>query len=320
MKKQQVKIVIAFAAIYIIWGTTYMAIRVAVTTIPAFLMAGVRFMSAGIITLAVLRSQGVPMPDRIQWRSAAVVGAFLLFGGNGFVTWSEQEIPSGIAALVVATVPVWMTFIGWLLFGKERPGKMTVGGITLGMAGIVLLVGPGQWTGGSAVDLPSLLVLCCAPILWSIGSLYSARARLPQNAFMSTALEMMTGGGILFIAGLITGEGAALRINQISAHSLLALLYLTVFGSIAALTSYVWLLKTVDPAKVSTYTYVNPPIAILFGYLVLGEPISARTLLAMAIILAAVLAITLGRRRVPRREPGPSRAASQERELVVAGD
>jgi drug/metabolite transporter (DMT)-like permease len=239
-KKNIVTIMVAFASIYIIWGTTYLAIAMAVETIPAFFMAGVRFLIAGIITFAFLRARGVPTPNRFQWRSAAVVGGLLLMGGNGLVTWSEQQVPSGIAALVVATMPLWMTMFDWLFYKGKRPGRQVVVGLVLGFLGIGLLVGPGQLLGTATFDLTSMLVLLLAPILWSFGSLHSRQANLPDNVFMATAAEMLAGGTLLIVAGLLTGEAGQLDIAAISARSLLATLYLTLFGSIVALPRRRW--------------------------------------------------------------------------------
>lgn len=297
-----VKIILAFLAIYTIWGTTYLAIRLAIETIPPFFMAGTRFFLAGIVALSFLLLRGVPWPNWKQWRSATIIGLFLLVGGNGFVTWSEQQVPSGIAALVVATVPLWIALFDWLLFRGERPGRRGAIGVMLGFIGIVLLVGPAQINGTSTINLIYMLILLLAPILWSFGSLYSRQATLPDNTFMSVAMEMLTGGVALFILGLVTGERAQLNIQEISLQSLMATLYLIVFGSIIALTAYIWLLKTVQAAKVATYTYVNPVIAVFLGWLVLGEWVTPLMLLAIGIIILAVFLInTQGQKSAPKQ-------------------
>jgi drug/metabolite transporter (DMT)-like permease len=320
-RNQTIKIVLAFAAIYTIWGTTYLAIRLAVDTIPPFYMAGTRFLIAGIITFVFLRARGVPVPRRFHWRSAAIIGALLIVGGNGFVTWSEQQVPSSIAALVVATVPLWITLFGWLIYRGGRPSKQIVFGVILGFIGIGLLIGPGQILGTSTFDWPSLLILLMAPILWSLGSLYSRQAKLPDNIFMSTAMEMLAGGVLLMIAGTITGEASELNIGEITARSVVAMLYLTVFGSIVALTAYVWLLKTVNPTRVATYTYVNPVIAIFLGWLVLSEPITSQMLVAFVIIILAVVLITTQRQKEPESQPElPTSTIDVPCEQSVAAD
>lgn len=288
-------ILLAFAAIYIIWGTTYLAIRVAVETIPPFFMAGVRFLIAGSLAFIFLRARGVPLPRRVHWRSALIIGAFMLLGGNGFVTWAEQEVPSGIAALVVATVPIWMTLFDWFFAAGRRPGSRTIAGLVLGFIGIGLLIGPRLFVDTAEIGPSSWVILFLAPVLWSIGSLYSRRAMLPENSFLSTAMEMLAAGPMLLLAGLLTGEAQQLDIAAIAPRSLLAMLYLTVFGSIVALTAYVWLLKNVDASRAATYTYVNPVIAVFLGWFLLDETITPQMLVAVAIIVLAVILITARR-------------------------
>lgn len=319
-KKKRVHVLLAFGAIYLIWGTTYLAIRIAVETIPPFLMAGTRFIVAGLLALAFLRMRGVKFPSRRELRSAAIAGTFLLVGGNGLVTWSEQQIPSGIAALLVATVPLWVTLLGWLFLKGGRPSGLTSLGIILGFLGIGVLIGPGQLSGTNALHLPSLMLLVAAPILWSIGTLYSTRAALPDNVFMATAVEMLLGGVLLLLAGLVTGEHASLDLQGISGASILATLYLTLFGSIVALTAYVWLLQSVDPAVVATYTYVNPLIAISLGWLLLGETLSLHAMIAVAVILASVVMISFSRRGTRTPEQAVERLETPICPAPAAGD
>jgi drug/metabolite transporter (DMT)-like permease len=297
-----ITIILAFAAIYIIWGTTYFGIRVAVETIPPFFMAGVRFLFSGMLIFIILRVRGVPVPKRFHWRSAVFIGALLLVGGNGLVTWSEQQVPSSTAALVVATVPLWIALFDWLIFKGKRPGKRVTIGLTLGLLGIGLLIGPGQILGTASFSLTALLILLLAPILWSLGSLYSRQADLPENTFMTTAMEMLAGGALLMVAGLVTGEAARLNVAEFSTRSLVAMAYLTIFGSILAFTAYVWLLKHVPATKVATYTYVNPVFAVFLGWLILSEAITAMTIVAAIIIILAVILITTGGQgKVPAR-------------------
>lgn len=291
-RSQSIKIALAFSAIFVIWGTTYLAIRIAVETIPPFMMAGTRFLIAGSLVFIFLLVRGVPIPRRFHWRSAIIVGALLLLGGNGLVTWSEQEIPSGMAALIVATVPIWMMLFEWLIFRGRPPNKQVVIGVFIGFLGIFLLVGPAQLVGNTEFGSVSLMVLLMAPILWSFGSLYSRKVKLPDNVFMSTAIEMLAGGIILLLVGLIVGETSQLNISQFSLQSIGAMLYLTVFGSIVAFTSYVWLLKTVQPSKVATYTYVNPVIAVFLGWFILNEAITPLSIVAIVAIILSVVLIT----------------------------
>jgi len=316
LENKNIKIIVAFAAIYIIWGTTYLGIRVAIETIPPFLMAGTRFIIAGVIAFVFLRARGAPMPKRIHWRSAAIIGAFLIVGGNGLVTWSEQDVPSGIAALAVATMPIWMVLIGWLFFKTNSINKRIILGLILGFIGIGLLLGPGQLFGTPTFKLTSLLVLMMAPILWSFGSHYSRGAKLPDNIFMSTAMEMLIGGLLLIAAAFLTGEHNRLDIAEVSTRSVLAMLYLTVFGSIVALTAYVWLLKKAQPTRVVTYTYVNPIIAVFLGWLVFSEPVTGLTLAAVVVIVAAVILITTTQTRQPETKTervSPHIGAARER-------
>ncbi len=294
-KTKRLKIILAFAAVYIIWGTTYLAIRVAVETVPAFFMAGARFVAAGVLMVLFLRLRGVPSPKRSHWREAIVVGALLLAGGSGLLHWSEQTIPSGIAALVIATVPLWIALFDWLVFRGGRPGKKIVAGLLLGLAGIMLLIGPGQFTETPAFSWTALAILLLSPILWSFGSLYSRQAGLAPNIFMASGMEMIAGGIILLIAGLLTGEGSRLDLAAIAPLAWLSFLYLLFFGSIIAFTSYIWLLQTVNASKVATYSYVNPIIAVFLGSLILSEPITPTTIAAMAVIVVAVFLITTSR-------------------------
>ena len=293
-RKHLITIILAFAAIYTIWGTTYLGIRVAVETIPPFFMAGARFLFSGMLIFIILRVRGVPMPKRFHWRSAVIIGALLLVGGNGLVTWSEQQVPSSTAALVVATVPLWIALFDWLIFKGTRPGKRVTSGLVLGLFGIGLLIGPGQILGTASFNLTALLILLLAPILWSLGSLYSRQANLPENTFMATAIEMLAGGMLLLLAGLVTGEASSLNIAEFSTRSLLAMVYLTIFGSIIAFTAYIWLLKHVAATKVATYTYVNPVFAVILGWLLLSEAITSTTIAAAIIIILAVILITAG--------------------------
>jgi len=285
------KIVLAFAAIYIIWGTTYLGIRVAIESMPPFLMAGARFIIAGSAVFLFLRLRGQPLPRRIHWRSAFILGALLLVGGNGFVTWAEQEVPSGIAALIVATEPVWITVFDWTLFKAPRPARGIAAGVVLGLAGIVLLIGPQLFGGTGNVSPASWTLIILAPIMWSIGSLFSREANVPENIFMSTSIEMLAGGLLLSIIGLVGGEASRISVADISIRSWAAFLYLVVFGSIIAFTAYIWLLQNVQATRAGTYSYVNPVIAVFLGWLILDEPLSPRMIFAAAVIVVAVMLI-----------------------------
>ena len=308
------ELVLAFAAVYVLWGSTYLAIRVGVETIPPFLLAATRHLTAGLALYGWLRLRGTPPPERRHWRPAAIIGALMLLGGNGLVTWAEQRVPSGIAALIVASVPIWMTLLDGL-HRRERPHGVVLLGLAIGLGGIAFLVAPGQFAGGAHVDSLGAAALLTAALFWSIGSLYGRRAKLPSSTLLATAMEMIAGGGALLLASAITREWSGFSLSAVSARSALSLGYLVVAGSLLGFTAYVFLLRATTPARVSTYAYVNPVVAVLLGWAVLGEALTPRILIAAAIIVAAVaLIIRHGaqRRTVPSADdaPAPLRAGS----------
>jgi len=289
----QLRIVLAFAAIYTIWGSTYLAIRFAVETIPPFLMAGMRFTIAGGIMYAWARLSGVKKPLLIEWRSAAIIGVALLLFSNGGVTWSEQRVASGIAALIVATVPLWIVLMQWLLHNGSPPSRRMAAGLVIGFLGVLWLIGPDQLLGHRTIDLTGVAVLLVACFSWANGSLYSRTAKLPSSQILATAMEMICGGVALLLAALISGEFQRFNMSAVSALSFLSLLYLVVFGSIIGFTAYVWLLRNAAPTRVATYAYVNPVIAIALGAIFADEQINSHILVSAAtIIFAIVLIIT----------------------------
>lgn len=287
----------AFAAIYLIWGSTYLAIRFAVETFPPFLMAGMRFLVAGAILYPWSRLHGASQPVRAHWLAATVVGGLLLLGGNGGVVWAAQRVPSGLTALLIGTVPLWMALLDGLRPGGMKPNSGVMVGLLLGLFGIMLLVGPGKLAGARQVDLVGAAVLILASLSWASGSLYSRRAQLPASPLLATAMEMLAGGALLLIASLLVGEWARFDSSTLSLRSWLALGYLIIFGALVGFTAYIWLLRVSTPAHVSTYAYVNPVVAIFLGWAFAGEPLTARTLLAAAVIVAAVVIITTYRAR-----------------------
>jgi drug/metabolite transporter (DMT)-like permease len=302
------KLIAAFAAVYIVWGSTYLAIRFALETLPPFLMAGVRFMTAGALVYGVLIARGAEHPNRLNWRDAFVVGAFLLLGGNGGVVWAEQYVVSGIAALLVATLPIWMLLFDWWRGTGAQPTGRTVLGIALGLIGVAVLVGPQELGEGSVPPLPAL-VLVLASVSWAWGSIYSRGAVKPSSPMMATALQMFSGGLLLTILGLLTGELGELDLGSASMKSLLALLYLLLFGSIVGYSAYIWLLHHAQPAHVATYAYVNPVVAVFLGWLLASEPITARVLIAAAVIIGGVAVIVSSRTSTT---PAPSASGVRE--------
>ncbi|MGD0059907.1 MAG: EamA family transporter [Verrucomicrobiia bacterium] len=287
------QIMAAFATVYVIWGSTYLGIRLAVGTIPPFSMAGSRAIAAGAILYAWARWRGAAKPEFAHWRGAAIVGGLLLLGGNGLLSWAEQRVPSGVSALIYGSVPLWMILLEWLWHRGPRPTVGIVSGLIVGFVGLGFLVAPRRLSNGPAINLSSAAVLLFAAFLWAAGSLYSRRARLPSSQLLAAAMEMLTGGALLMVAGAVTGEWTRFAPAQVSAHSWAAWCYLVTFGSLIGFTAYAWLLQVASPAHVSTYAYVNPVVAVFLGWALAGEQITSRTLLAaVAIILAVVIIVT----------------------------
>lgn len=285
------QIALALGSLYLLWGSTYLAIRIAVETVPPFLMTGSRFLVAGIVLYAIARWRGEPKPEWKHWKAATAVGALLLLVGNGGVCWSEQYIPSGLAALLVATTPLWMVLFDWWGFGGLRPTWQIAVGLGVGIVGAAILVAPGSLAGGGHVDSMGAAAVVIGTISWALGSLYARRATLPASPWLATAMEMITGGVLLLIASALLGEWRGLDVAHMSQRSLGALVYLCIFGSLLGFSSYAWLLRTTSTAVASTYAYVNPLVAVTLGALLGGEQITTRTLLAGAAILAAVVII-----------------------------
>lgn len=285
----KIKVIIAFGAIYVIWGTTYLAIRFAIDTIPPFFMMGCRFLAAGTFLYSWARFRGEANPRFQQWRTAVVIGILLFLGGHGALAWSEQVLPSGIAALIAATTPIWMILLSHFRSPVGRIGRRAIIGLVLGFLGTVLIIEPTKLIGGQTVDLIGATVLLVGTISWCSGSVYSKYTNLPKSPQLVSGMTMLCGGTALVLVSLLTGESDAL--SQASALSLLSLFYLVLFGSITAFTAYIWLLNTVSPAQVSTYAFVNPIIAVFVGWFGGGESLSPRLLLAAFFMIAGVGAI-----------------------------
>ncbi|MFB7813619.1 drug/metabolite exporter YedA [Paenibacillus chitinolyticus] len=299
----------ALMSVYLFWGGTYLGMKVAIETIPPFTMGGVRFLSAGLILYVLARLTGEKRPNAEEWKGAGITGALLLLGGNGVVAWAEQRVPSAIASLLVATVPLWMLVFGWMGHSRNKPSTGIVAGLLLGFAGIVILVvHPGSSSGGN-LDMLGIVSLLLASVSWSIGSLYSRKAKLPQSPLLSTALQMIIGGALLLITALVLGEWSGLQPSTITLRSYAALGYLIAFGSIVSYTAYIWLLKHAEPVLVSTYAFVNPVVAVFLGWSLAGEQLSPNSLTAAVFIIAAVVVITLSRKGKGARKP-PGRSAS----------
>ena len=291
MSARRWKIAAALGTVYIVWGSTYLAIRIGVETIPPLLMAGVRQAIAGLLMYGWLRWRGAAKPETVHWRSATIIGVLMLLVGNGGVCWAEQVVPSGLTALLVATTPLLMVLLDWLWQGAKRPSGQLVAGLTLGFVGAGLLVSPGQFAGVGHVDPLGGVVLFVAALAWAAGSLYSRRAKLPSSTLLGAAMEMIAGGALLLVASGLFGEWRGFVWTQVSARSLGAILYLIVFGSMVAYTAYMWLMQVTTPARVSTNAYINPVVAVVLGWWVAGEPITQRIVIAAGIIIVAVIVI-----------------------------
>jgi drug/metabolite transporter (DMT)-like permease len=278
-----------FATIYLVWGSTYLGIRIAIETLPPFAMASARFLLAGVILFTFLRLRGTPWPTAAQWRHNALAGTFLLLGGNGGVVWAEQTIPSGIAALIIGVGPLFMVLTEWAWKGGAKPDAGTATGLLLGFAGVAWLAAP--WESDGALHLPGVLAILGACLSWSIGSIYGRHAPNPAPPFMAAALQMLGGGAALALAALVHGDLTRLDPSAFSARSLAAFAYLTLAGSLVAFSTFVWLMKHSTPARVSTYAYVNPVVAVFLGWLVAHEPVGPRTLMGASIIVGAVALI-----------------------------
>jgi drug/metabolite transporter (DMT)-like permease len=296
------RVVAAFAAVYVIWGSTYLAIRFAIETMPPLLMASVRFLLAGTLLYGWSVSRGAEHPTAPQWRAAAIVGGLLFVGGNGAVVVAEQWVPSGLVALLVAAVPLWMVLLDWRWGSRARPTGRVVLGLAGGLGGVTLLAGsPGAGAGGGRELFGAGLVVA-GSLAWAAGSIYSRSAPAPPRPRMWVAMQMLTGGALLLPLSLVTGEAVGFDPTAVSMKSALALLYLVIFGALVAFTAYIWLLTVSTPARVGTYAYVNPAVALFLGWALADEPLTPRSLLAAAIIVASVVVITSGRgRAAPRR-------------------
>jgi drug/metabolite transporter (DMT)-like permease len=301
---QKIQTVTAFAALYLIWGSTYLGILFAIQSIPPFLMAGARFFLAGLIMFAIARTQGPLRSTWTEWRTSLIVGACLLLGGNGGVTLSEKFIESGLASLIVATVPIYITLLGWLTGMTPRPQPIVWLGLTGGFLGVALLLGPALRFSSSNQSAIGMSILLVSSFVWSAGSLYSRGAKHAASPFLGAAQQMFCGGLLLMLVGLFVGEQEHFHPANITALSFSAFVYLVLIGAIVGYTAYFWLLRHCDPAKVATYAYVNPIVAVLLGALFAHETVTLRTLLAATLIIGSVaLIITVQQLKTKTRPP-----------------
>ncbi len=297
-------VIAAFGAVYIIWGSTYLGIRLAIDSMPPLLMAGSRAGIAGLILYVFMRASGASRPQLRHWKESTIVGGLLLFAGNGGVSYAELTVPSNVTALMVAAVPLWMNLIDWLRPRGTRPHGGVFAGLALGFVGVALIVFSKDGHGHQVVPPLGACVLLVAPFCWALGSIYSRHAVQTSSALLNIAMQMIGGGTIMMLAGFALGEANHFRLAQITPTSAWAFAYLTFIGSLVGFTAYVWLLQVSTPAKVSTYAYVNPLVAVLLGSLFLNESLPPGLLMAGALIIGAVVLITTAKAR--QQAPAPA--------------
>jgi drug/metabolite transporter (DMT)-like permease len=321
-------VVVALGTIYLVWGSTYLAIAYVVETLPPFLAAAARFLAAGVLLVGFLVAQDrwrrragtdsrLGWPTLAQWRTAAIVGGLLLLGGNGMVMVAEETVPSGIAAVIIATVPIWMSVFDALVT-RHRPSLLAIGGLVAGLIGVAVLLLPS--TGFDALDPFGIGVLVVAAVSWAAGSLVARYGAAPDNPLLGTGMQQLAGGLMLFVAGAALGEAGRFEAASVSLGSVIALVYLIVFGSLVGFTAYVWLLNNAPVTTVSSYAFVNPIIAVLLGLIFRAEPLTPRTLLAAAIIIGAVVAIVMGRPRTAPSAAGATQPRSEGRAFGAADE
>jgi len=304
IKRASIMLIAAFAAVYIFWGSTYLAIKYAIETMPPFLMAGTRFLVAGAILYVWARfSKDYEKPSFKHWRTCFIVGTLLLLGGNGGVVLAQHYISSSLAALLVATEPFWIVLLGWLWLKGSRPNWKVALGLLIGFAGVYLLIGGQSNAEGSGTGqiLGAFLVIGAA-FSWALGSMYGLRATTPKSSALTAGMQMLSGGAVLTVVGTLKGEWTNFNIAEASANSWFAVAYLIIFGSLISFTAYSWLLKNAQPAMVATYAYVNPVIAVFLGWLIAGESFTAQMLVGAAIIIGSVALITSHNKEVDSEE------------------
>ena len=297
----------AFAAVYLIWGSTFLAIRIGDESFPPLLVAGIRHLTFGAIAFPILLWKTKARPTWAEWRSTIVTGFLLLAVGNGGVCLAEERVPSGIAALLVATVSLWMVLIDWLRPAGTRPVPRVIAGLVLGFAGLALLVGPKELGGSGRIDPIGVAILGVGSFAWACGSIYAKHGKMPSSPLLGSAMQSLTGGAILWIAGGLTGEIGTLHLAAVTTRSWIAVTYLICFGSAIGFSCFLFILKHSTATKVATYAFVNPIVALFLGWLLLHEAITLRTILASAVILAAVLLVITA----PHREAAKTATSSK---------
>jgi drug/metabolite transporter (DMT)-like permease len=296
-------VLIAFAAVYLLWGSTYFFIRIGIETIPPLVLAGIRHIAIGLVFYPLFRYQSKEKPTPAQWRTTIITGLLLLLCGNGALSWAEMRVPSGIASLLVATVSLWMVILDWLRPGGVRPGLRVLMSFVLGFAGIALLVGPAHLGGSERINPIGAIILILGSLAWASGSIYSRHHPVPHSPLLGVAMQSLAGGAGLWIVAAATGELHQFHPAQVTVRSWLAVLYLFSFGSALGFSAYVYILKHSTASRVATYALVNPVVALFLGWSLGGEAISLRTLIASSTILVAVLLVIF----VPQKQPAAAK-------------
>jgi drug/metabolite transporter (DMT)-like permease len=297
-------VLIALLTVYVIWGSTYLGIRLAIASIPPCFMAGTRYLAAGAAMFIFALFRGAKMPSPVEWRDALILGGCLLLGGNGGVTFAEQYVPSGTAALLVATVPVFLTIFAWASKLGPRPSVMVSVGLLLGLLGVSILSRPSPQStvspGNQFHWYIGIIALLVAAAVWAWGSLYSRKAAHPSSPIVGVGIQMICGGVLLLLVSISTGEAGRVDLGRVTAESFLAWLYIVVFGAIIAFTAYIWLTRVISPALLGTYAFVNPVVAVLLGWAIAGEQLDSRTISGAAVIVVAVVLLVVFTNRTNR--------------------
>jgi drug/metabolite transporter (DMT)-like permease len=296
-QRNRTRIILAFAAVYVLWGSTYLFIRYAIDTIPPFVLGTTRFIASGVALYALARWRGAPKANSAELRLAALTGVLMLGIGNGAVMWAEKTIPSGVVALIVSSVPIWVVLMDWLRPNGTRPRRSMFLGLAVGFIGMVILIGPRAIVGQGHVDEIAAGVLLAGSVSWAFGTLLTRWSTRPGSPLVFAALQMLAAAGAMFVGSLLMGEWSTFTWSAVSPRSMIAFVYLVIFGSIIGYTAYVYLLGVVSAAKAATYAYVNPVIAVILGWAFANEPLGWRTVLAAAVILGGVAIITTAQAR-----------------------
>ena len=310
-RSKRVTVALALGGLYVVWGTTYLGIKVAIQTIPPFFLAACVFTLAGPLLIAIVAATGGVsggIPPLRQWRSAVVIGIGMVLFGNGLLGWAEQYVATGVAALVIATVPIWLALFARVFLG-ERLRALVIVGLGLGFAGLVILIAPAK---GSAVNLVGIGAIVLVALGWSAASVYSKRAPLPANAFVAAGMQMFCGGLVTFVVAVLVGDVQRLQLNHLNPSSVVAYLYLVGAGGVFGIGTFQWLVRNARLSLVGTYAYVNPIVAAILGVIVLGEHLSARILLAGAVIIGGVALVVGGQGVDSPPEVSPSSDAIPE--------